>query len=571
MDMNIGLYGELPSNNCVFAACDSKYFLEHATAFVKSADEVGKHAHLHIVNPTEEVFSLCVILEGITKVNTTYSFNDVKLPEEWNDENIRAYYACLRFLVAPFILPAAGKLMILDIDSLIMENFQYPFSDFGYYPREPLPGTVGWENEGTRVAAGAIFYNNTENGKNVSLKVYEEITKTPMNWFIDQIALNRVFKTQEEISNITYFDNQFMDWEFIEGTTIWTGKGPRKYDNPTYVNEKEMKSKLDFSDFKNIILKPRLDIIFKKGLVKRENGIIQPYIRNHWNNFVLKKKAELDSVLVFESPKWMFNNTIQNYFSDDCKMYVPHVEKHNWEGNDNTLYYMQTVFPWLFTVDPKGWAGGAEYVDTFKFVDEYADDAFNEMREYTLSGKSKFKQPTEKAKLNIGKSKGNPFIFVPLQLPHDETIKWHSDVGVVEMIQKLCDWSKSTPDAPKILFKIHPANESVFDHTLNGHIDNFKCFSRGFGSDEISIQQIIPEAEAVYVINSGVGQEAMLYDVPVVAFGEADYSPAVIKGKIDDLDFTWDAVLHDDKEKRKSLYRKWYDWFINRVTIDSNA
>jgi len=29
-----------------------------------------------------------------------------------------------------------------------------------------------------------------------------------------------------------------MDWEFVEGTTIWTGKGPRKYDNPTYVGKK---------------------------------------------------------------------------------------------------------------------------------------------------------------------------------------------------------------------------------------------------------------------------------------------------------------------------------------------
>ena len=35
------------------------------------------------------------------------------------------------------------------------------------------------------------------------------------------------------------FGPEFMDWEFIEGTTIWTGKGPRKYDNPVYVGKKE--------------------------------------------------------------------------------------------------------------------------------------------------------------------------------------------------------------------------------------------------------------------------------------------------------------------------------------------
>ena len=35
------------------------------------------------------------------------------------------------------------------------------------------------------------------------------------------------------------FDNDFMDWEFREGTTVWTGKGSRKFDNPTYVNAKK--------------------------------------------------------------------------------------------------------------------------------------------------------------------------------------------------------------------------------------------------------------------------------------------------------------------------------------------
>ena len=33
-----------------------------------------------------------------------------------------------------------------------------------------------------------------------------------------------------------------MDWEFLEGTVIWTGKGPRKYENSTYV---EMKNKFN--------------------------------------------------------------------------------------------------------------------------------------------------------------------------------------------------------------------------------------------------------------------------------------------------------------------------------------
>ena len=36
------IYGELPNSPVVYAACDSKYFIDHAAPFVYSADDVGK-------------------------------------------------------------------------------------------------------------------------------------------------------------------------------------------------------------------------------------------------------------------------------------------------------------------------------------------------------------------------------------------------------------------------------------------------------------------------------------------------------------------------------------------------
>jgi hypothetical protein len=35
-----------------------------------------------------------------------------------------------------------------------------------------------------------------------------------------------------------------MDWEFIEGTVIWTGKGPRKYENQKYLAAKKTFNRL---------------------------------------------------------------------------------------------------------------------------------------------------------------------------------------------------------------------------------------------------------------------------------------------------------------------------------------
>ena len=38
-----------------------------------------------------------------------------------------------------------------------------------------------------------------------------------------------------------------MDWEFLEGTIIWTGKGPRKYENKTYLEAKKKFNRLGFA------------------------------------------------------------------------------------------------------------------------------------------------------------------------------------------------------------------------------------------------------------------------------------------------------------------------------------
>ena len=54
-------------------------------------------------------------------------------------------------------------------------------------------------------------------------------------------ALSETFSRLDE-KNITKFDGNFMDWEFVEDTVIWTGKGPRKYENQRY-----LKAKNDFN------------------------------------------------------------------------------------------------------------------------------------------------------------------------------------------------------------------------------------------------------------------------------------------------------------------------------------
>lgn len=220
-----------PDYSVVYASCDDKYFIEHAPAFIASTNLVGKNTHINVLNPSKETYSLFQKIKNQTDIKLTMS--ESIMPETNSLDAFRTYCACSRFIQLPDLLTKAKKVMVLDIDCLVMKDFEFPKESVGYFPREPLQGTVGWENQGTRVAAGAVYFS--EEALNLTIEVRDRIMKGPLRWFLDQIALSEV------LGNVDahYFDEQFMDWEFLEGTTIWTGKGPRKHNNQKYVEKKK--------------------------------------------------------------------------------------------------------------------------------------------------------------------------------------------------------------------------------------------------------------------------------------------------------------------------------------------
>tara|TARA_S200002703_G_scaffold158143_2_gene167745 strand:+ start:114 stop:845 length:732 start_codon:yes stop_codon:yes gene_type:complete len=225
-------YGEIPRSPIVFAACDFNYFKEHAPSLVYSCNDVGKDVHIHITEPDQDTFNIANILNTDTDVRCTFSYNS----KENMGRGQRTYYACLRFLVLPLLLQHAKKVMTVDVDCLLMKDFDWPEKPAGFFPREPIPGTTGWEQAGTRVAAGAVYMD--ERAIPLANAVVERIKEGPFEWFLDQIALSEAFARVNEFQ-LERFDEQFMDWKFKEGTTIWTGKGDRKFNDPVYVQKKK--------------------------------------------------------------------------------------------------------------------------------------------------------------------------------------------------------------------------------------------------------------------------------------------------------------------------------------------
>ena len=232
------IYGELPTKRVVYAACDKKYFHEHAPSLVYSLNDIGKDIHIHICEPDPNCHNLETILKKDIDVDITFTYNDIGV----TPIDVRAYYSCLRFQMLPHLLPTAKAMMIVDVDCIFMNDFEWPTTATGYFPRKPSEDLImNWEKEGTKVAAGCVYL--TADALNVAKAVNERIKEGPMRWFIDQIALAETFARVED-KDITKFDGNFMDWEFIDGTVIWTGKGPRKYENQKYLNAKKKFNRL---------------------------------------------------------------------------------------------------------------------------------------------------------------------------------------------------------------------------------------------------------------------------------------------------------------------------------------
>ena len=308
---------------------------------------------------------------------------------------------------------------------------------------------------------------------------------------------------------------------------------------------------------KVLILKPRLDLPFKKFGLEISNRNL-PDIRKHWEKFVEVLHAHHvmkgDDVVIVHAPRWSHHHTLVEKYNPD-RAYIPHVERHNFKGDERCMYYMQTVIPWLFTIDPVGWGGGASFVGQDYDALEDNGITFARFQRRTKEGGSKFEQPNDHTF-----QCGEDFVFCPLQIPHDETIKWHSKVKVEELAEKLCHWSE-TSGVP-VVFKSHPVNPSSQEHIRK------MVSGRAIWIEKANIHHVMKQAKAVYVVNSGTGMEAMTHEVPVVRFGDAEYNDAVIAGNINDLNATYKKVCQIDAEQMVEKYKKFYNWFVNRICYD---
>lgn len=229
----------------IYASADSKYFEEFAPELVYSCHRYCYDVAIELINPTRQVLELA---HKMREKFSNFAFYTTNLPD-----TDRVTYSVQRFLSAPEYMDKydIDRMLIVDIDSFIMNPIKLPVCDVGLFHREPLPGCVGWEKEGTRIAAGVVLYIGVA-GRMFAEEVAKRIKKQKKRWFVDQVTLYQTYedlkhqviamddKPLDKVYNFADLNNGLiLDWEFKPNTYIWSGKGPRKYQNQVFVDAKK--------------------------------------------------------------------------------------------------------------------------------------------------------------------------------------------------------------------------------------------------------------------------------------------------------------------------------------------
>ena len=268
---------------------------------------------------------------------------------------------------------------------------------------------------------------------------------------------------------------------------------------------------------------PRLDVPFKKGPVPKERGKI-PVLRQYWLQFVKllhnTYQKEGHNSRVLEVPLWQISEKFVQANSVDAeRIYIPHKMKLNWFLDQRVRYYMQMVIPHIFSIDSDGWCASSKIWPILP-SDCNDDKVFSKLSARLLTNTSKFPQP-QKKEISLPDN----FILFPCQIPHDETIRFHSDVSVEASLDALIQSIDSFPNLALVI-KGHPVNPSSMK-SLKNIFEKSRANSNTrqiYWIDDMSIHQLLESCLAVFTVNSGVGLEAVLHRKKVFTFGNADYA-----------------------------------------------
>ncbi len=598
----------------LFSACDSRY-VDFAIPLVRSVERFspGFAVLLHVVNPTDDVRArLAALARELERTRLSVSYETVDLSGS-SAELQRTYFACARFLRLPELLRQTNvPVLVLDADSLVVAPIDLDFTnklDAEVCLRRRDLGTDVPEH--VAVATGSVWVRPTEPAIAFFDALRQSITEAfaggTAGWFVDQAMFARLMHARGEQVKIRNIKSKYADWEFKDDSIVWAAKGERKWldfhyvllrgllagDHHEQVNvirlareasrpfhgdvpealESRLRQIQAELPARVSILLPRLDLPWKRTTATVPPPVSEDVLdlRLHWKRFATRlanacERAGL-ATEVLELPAWEIDRSLVERLYADVVL-VPHRCKLDFaSGPTPVLFYMQEYFRSVFVVDAGGWSAASSVypVALEELPARPPGGAFahygDQLRRGVLG--SKFGQIRRRGYLSLLLSGSIPrgrYIFFPLQIPHDQSIRYFSDHEERAVLDALLAWAARAD--VRVVLKGHPAN-----------LESMEEFKRAYSGkpafwSDANVHDLIAHAGAVYTINSGVGFEALLHGKPVVTFGRAEYDCVTFKAELGNLDDAWKYCTEVEPGALLQRYQRFVDWFLGVHAVD---
>jgi len=598
----------------VFTSCDPGY-LDHAVALVRSLEAFspGALVVLHVANPrNEDVARAQDLAATLRHTRLHISLEDVDLTD-MSAERRRAYFASMRFLrLSEVMRSLGGAVLCVDADSLFVSPLDGDFTN----KANAEICLVRREQEGKdtpdhlRVANGSIWIRPTEGALDWLDAVAKELAGLfagdGAEWFVDQAVVARqldAFRRRVVALNIK---PRYADWEFRQGSVLWAGKGQRKFADLRFVLLQRLLTDQPHRQVAALRLAqeafglgeapgwlrdlaeraaqlapprvalylPRLDqpwgTAIRPGRVPPQLSTETLSLRLPWKELTsrLANAIERNGVLVdvVEMSAWQITPDTVDAAGADLAL-IPHRCKLDFEPDRTPVwYYMQEYFRWVFVVDPAGWSASAStYPIDLQRLPATASGVYREYRARLAGGRldSKFGQAQSRPRAELVASGAIPegdYLFFPLQIPHDQSIRYFSDWSEREVVEAVALWSRARGFT--LVFKPHPANlrsMKEFEEVAAAH---------GARWSTANVHDLIAHARAVFTINSGVGFEALLHGKPVITFGRAEYDAVTCHATPGTVEQAWQAADSLDPAELERRYEQFIDGFLGGLAID---
>jgi predicted glycosyltransferase involved in capsule biosynthesis len=175
------------------------------------------------------------------------------------------------------------------------------------------------------------------------------------------------------------------------------------------------------------------------------------------------------------------------------------------------------------------------------------------------------RQPLKSIRRKLGIKEDQKIIFVPFQQPNDTVISYFS--GPIKNFenfhQVICTLSAELGDGWRVIYKKHPVENEL------KKVDDAIC------ADDYNTYDLIEIADALVLINSGVGIYGMMFNKPVYIMGEAWYGIDNVNVAVENSSalaiLIQRGLTPDEQLVERFIYYLRYEFYLFGEQLQRNA